>query len=289
MYSEESGNNGNVQMKLTQVKNYLARTDVKNRFGEILGNKSQQFMASIVNAVSNNYRLQACDPNSIMAAAFVAASLDLPIDSNLGFAALVPYGNVCQFQMMYKGYVQLAIRTGAYERMNCSEVYADEIVRYNPITAECDFVDDFSQCRDRASGDPNKVVGYHAWFRLRNGFGKELYMSKAEIINHAMKYSKAYRADRKYQKNMSPWSTMFDTMAKKTVLKLLLSRWGVLSIGLQRAITEDQKTFDSNGVASYGDNQPDEVVVSPADEVKEPNFGNTMVEQAPPAPELGKA
>ena len=172
--------------------------------------------------------------------------------------------------MMYKGYIQLAIRTGAYERMNCSEVYADEIIKYNPITAECEFVDDFNQCRDRATGDPNRVVGYYAWFRLKSGFTKELYMSKADIVNHAMKYSKAYRADRQRGQNTSPWSTMFDTMAKKTVLKLLLSRWGILSIGLQRAISEDQKTFDVNGVATYGDNQPDDI--QPVDEVQEPNF-----------------
>ena len=253
-----------------EVKRYLEATEVKNRFNGMLGQKAPQFMASIINAVSTNYGLQKCNPNSIMAAALVAASFDLPIDNNLGFSALVPYGNICQFQMMYKGYIQLAIRTGAYERMNCSEVYADEIIKYNPITAECEFVDDFNQCRDRATGDPNRVVGYYAWFRLKSGFTKELYMSKADIVNHAMKYSKAYRADRQRGQNTSPWSTMFDTMAKKTVLKLLLSRWGILSIGLQRAISEDQKTFDVNGVATYGDNQPDDI--QPVDEVQEPNF-----------------
>lgn len=255
---------------LIEVKNYLAKAEVKERFNRMLGAKAPQFMASIINAVTTNYALQRCNPNSIMAAAFVAATFDLPVDNNLGFSALVPYGGICQFQMMYKGYIQLAIRTGAYERMHCSEVYADEIIRYNPITAECEFVEDFSQCRDRAAGDPNKVIGYYAWFRLKSGFTKELYMSKAEIEAHAMKYSKAYRADRQNGTMSSPWAKMFDSMAKKTVLKLLLSRWGILSISLQRAITDDQKTFDVNGQSAYGDNQPDNM--PPKDEVQEPNF-----------------
>ena len=258
---------------LSEVKRLMKTKDVKSRFNMALGEKAPQFMISIINAVASNNRLKYCNPNSIMAAAMVAASIDLPVDSNLGFSALVPYNNICQFQMMYKGYIQLAIRTGAYERMNCAEVYGDELEMYNPITGECIFTEDFSSCKDRKSNDLNKVVGYYAWFRLKSGFVKELYMSKAEITEHAKKYSSAYRKDLYEKTRTSQWSINFDTMAKKTVLKLLLSRWGVLSVNMQRAIEADQKTFDANGNGSYGDNQPDNFNLE--NEVTEPQFNQT--------------
>lgn len=258
---------------LSEVKRLMKTKDVKSRFNMALGEKAPQFMISIINAVASNNRLKYCNPNSIMAAAMVAASIDLPVDSNLGFSALVPYNNICQFQMMYKGYIQLAIRTGAYEKMNCAEVYGDELEMYNPITGECIFTEDFSSCKDRKSNDLNKVVGYYAWFRLKSGFVKELYMSKAEITEHAKKYSSAYRKDLYEKTRTSQWSINFDTMAKKTVLKLLLSRWGVLSVNMQRAIEADQKTFDANGNGSYGDNQPDNFNLE--NEVTEPQFDQT--------------
>lgn len=255
---------------VTQVKNILAGENVKGRFQEVLGNKAPQFMASIINVVSASDQLRKCDANSIMAAAFIAASFDLPIDSNLGFAALVPYdkkvkdknGNwskikLAQFQMMYKGFIQLAIRTGEYEKMNCSAVYEDELRSYNPITGECEFVTDFSSCTQRNNGEKDKIAGYYAWFRLRSGFTKELYMSKGEVLNHAKTYSQSYRYDLNDNKQSSKWTTDFDAMAKKTVIKLLLSKWGILSVEMQKAITDDQKTFDENGEETYGDNQPD--------------------------------
>lgn len=287
--------NGKNMPVLAQVKGFMGNPDIKKRFENVLGNRAPQFMSAIVSVVSGSKALKECDPNSIMAAAFVAAALDMPIDPNLGFAALVPYKtngmNVCQFQMMYKGYVQLAIRTEAYERMNCSEVYEDELKTYNPITGECVFVDDFSNCSDRKSGNENKVVGYYAWFRLKSGFVKELYMSREEVMNHAMKYSKAFRYDQRSGKRSCPWSTNFGSMAKKTVLKLLLSRWGVLSIKLQRALNEDQKTFDAQGKSWYGDNQPDEVEKL-EDVVSEPvtidNSDVSMDEEIPFGNEVAK-
>lgn len=262
---------------LAEVKKLMKTDDVKSRFSMALGGKAPQFMISIINAVANNGRLKQCNPNSIMAAAMVAASIDLPVDSNLGFSALVPYNDICQFQMMYKGYIQLAIRTGAYEKMNCAEVYADELEMYNPITGECIFTENFSSCKDRKNKDFNKVVGYYAWFRLKSGFVKELYMSKAEITEHAKKYSSAYRKDLYEKTKTSQWSINFDTMAKKTVLKLLLSRWGVLSVTMQRAIEADQKTFDANGNGSYGDNQPDNFTLE--NEVTEPQFNKIPYEE----------
>lgn len=259
---------------LKQVKLFLNEDSVKKRFSEVLGKKAPQFMSSIVNVMAASDQLKQCDANSVMAAAFAAASFDLPIDSNLGFAALVPYKkrfkdsatgqwsekSLAQFQMMYKGFVQLAIRTGQYEKMNCSEVYEDELTSYNPITGECEFVSDFSKTQQRENGESDKIVGYYGWFRLNSGFTKELYMTKNEVVNHARKYSQAYRYDLNANKSSSKWTTDFDAMAKKTVIKMLLSKWGILSVEMQRAITDDQKAFDENGSGDYSDNQPDVIV-----------------------------
>lgn len=255
---------------LGEVKCMLKNESIKKRFHDVLGKKAPQFMASIVNVMNATPKLKQCEPSSIVAAALVAAAFDLPIDNNLGFSALVPYGKsmkssngewhkvkMAQFQMMYKGFIQLAIRTGEYEKMNCSEVYGDELLEYNPITGECKFVEDFSECTQRAQGDYDSIIGYYAWFRLRSGFTKELYMSKEEIRNHAKKYSQAYRYDIDHDEMGSKWTTDFDAMAKKTVIKLLLSKWGILSVEMQRAIQDDQKTFDKEGNGSYGDNMLD--------------------------------
>lgn len=254
-----------------QVKNTLAQENVKKKFTEVLGQKAPQFMASITNVVAGSTQLKQCDANSILGAAFVAATYDLPIDSNLGFSAIVPYNNSkwnpqtkqyekhmeAQFQMMYKGFIQLAIRSGYYEKMNYAVVYEDELVSYNPITGEVEFVKDFSACKQRMNGEEDKVVGYYAWFKLLTGFSKELYMSKAEVENHARTYSSAYRYDLEKNKKSSNWTTNFKAMALKTVIKLLLSKWGILSVDMQRAIQDDQQTFDDNGEGSYGDNKPD--------------------------------
>lgn len=256
--------------QLAAVKTLLSESRIKEKFNEVLGKKAPQFIASITNVMSGSPSLKACNATSVVGAAFVAASLDLPIDPNLGFAAIVPYdkkfkdknGNwnkvkMAQFQMMYKGFVQLAIRTGEYEKMNCSEVYEDEMVSYNPITGECEFVKDFSDCKQRENGETDKIVGFYAWFRLKSGFTKELYMSKAEVLNHAKKYSQSYRYDLRDNRQTSVWSTDFSMMAKKTVIKLLLSKWGILSIQMQQALTDDQKVFSGEDTDEYADNQPD--------------------------------
>ena len=251
---------GNELSVLGQVKSFLSMDNVKKRFSDVLGEKAPQFMTSITNAIGNSNQLQKCDANSIMSSALVAATYDLPIDSNLGFAALVPYWDSksksykAQFQMMYKGFVQLAIRSGVYENMNVSEVYEDELISYNPITGELQFISDFSECTQRRDGKKDKVIGYYAWFRLLTGFKKELFMTTEECRNHATQYSASYKKDLEKNWTSSKWSTDFEAMAKKTVLKLLLSRWGVLSVEMQRAIQDDQKVYDDGGNESYADN-----------------------------------
>ena len=227
-----------------QVKSMISQDAVKKKFTEVLGQKAPQFLASITNVVAGSAQLKKCPATTIMSAAFVAATYDLPIDSNLGFAAIVPYNNnkynqqtrqwekhlEAQFQMMYKGFIQLAIRSGYYEKMNCSVVYKDELVSYNPITGEVEFVTDFSKCTQIAEGKSENIAGYYAWFKLLTGFRKELFMTTAEVENHARKYSTAYRYDLENNKKGSKWTTDFQ---------------------------DDQKVYDEDGDGSYGDNQPD--------------------------------
>ena len=265
----------------TQVKQLISSDAVKQKFTEVLGQKAPQFLASITNVVAGSTKLKKCSANSIMS----AATYDLPIDSNLGFSAIVPYNKsvynpqtrqwdeipMAQFQMMYKGFIQLAIRSGYYEKMNYAVVYEDELIRYNPITGDIVFVTDFSQCTQRDAGDESKVVGYYSWFRLKTGFSQELYMSKAAVDNHAKKYSQAYRYDIKEGKKSSKWTTDFEAMALKTVIKLLLSKWGILSVDMQRAIQDDQKVYDEDGNGVYGDNQPDVVEAQDAFEAQGPD------------------
>lgn len=252
------------------VQKYFVQDNVKSKFEEVIGDKAPQFMTSVVNAIRGNASLSKCEPQSIISSALVAATYDLPIDSNLGFSAIVPYGNKAQFQMMYKGFVQLAIRSGVYENMNVAEVYEDELIDYNPITGEIQLTKVFTTCKQRKEGQTDKIIGYYAWFKLLTGFRKDLFMSVEEITNHAKKYSASYKQDLSKGWKSSKWTTDFDAMARKTALKLLLSKWGILSIDMQRAIADDQRVYDDSGNGNYSDNpdsKPTELPFNPWEHV----------------------
>lgn len=205
----------------------LVKTDaVQRRFQELLGDKAAGFMSSIINVTNSNTALAKCEPQSVLASAAVAAALDLPIDPNLGFSYVVPYGNRAQFQLGYKGYIQLAMRTGAYKTINVCEVYEGELLVIDRFRGHYEF-------GERTS---DKVVGYIAYYSLLNGFEKFLYMSMEEVEAHAKRYSKTYSSSR------GVWKTNFDEMAQKTVLKRLLSKYGILSIEMQLSLQADQAT-----------------------------------------------
>lgn len=210
----------------TTVRSLLARDSIKKRFEELLGRKAPGFISSVINIVNSNTQLQQCDPNQVIAAAAVAAAMDLPIDPNLGFAYIVPYKGKAQFQMGYKGFVQLAMRTGMYKTINATHVYEGEIESFNRITGEVKF--------SETGATSDKIVGYIAYFKLLNGFEKYEYWPIERVIEHAKRFSQSYGS------NYSPWKTDFDAMAIKTVLKHLLSRYGVLSIEMQTAVKADQ-------------------------------------------------
>lgn len=243
------------QQRNITVNTLIKQYSYKKRFNELLGKKAPGFISSLLN-VANLPSLKDAEPNSIISSAVVAATLDLPIDQNLGFAYIVPYntkvGNEyikkAQFQMGYKGYIQLAMRTGQYKTINAIEVYEGEIKRVNRLTGEIEF--DY----DNEFINREIVVGYVAYFKLLNGFEKTVYMSKEEMEIHAKKYSQSYSSSKDWIVKGSLWSTDFDGMAIKTVLKRLLSKYGILSIEMQSAITSDQAVINDS-TPEYVDNQ----------------------------------
>lgn len=253
------------------LKSMINDERTKNKFKEMLGNKAAGFLTSLMNTTNGNVQLQQADPNSILKAGAIAATLDLPIDPNLGFAYIVPYNNKgkneAQFQMGYKGFVQLAIRTGQYKRINVTELYEGQFESYDPITDELKYNLD-----NRLS---DEITYYVAYFQTINGFEKYNVMSKEEIENHAKKFSKTYSY------KGSSWQTNFNTMAKKTVLKLLLSKFGILSIEMQTAQKADQaviREFDNNNIeVEYVDNENnindtvDEIVINESDSTTKNN------------------
>lgn len=235
------------------LKALLQDQSVKNRFNELLGKKASGFISSLLNVVNSNPQLQAADPHSVLSAAAIAAALDLPIDPNLGFAYIVPY-NVrqgdtymlkAQFQLGYKGYIQLAMRTGAYKTINACEVYEGEIKSFNRFTGEIEFGEKQS----------DKIVGYIAYFKLLNGFEKYLYMSVEEIEKHAKRYSK------NYDNKNSLWKQDFHTMALKTVIKRLLSKYGILSIEMQTSLLADQAVVKQDEKGNINYEYPDNITL----------------------------
>lgn len=212
------------------VKNLFEQEAVKKRFQELLGEKAQSFIVSVINAVSSSEALKDAERNSILFAAATAASLDLPIDPNLGFAYIIPYKGKdgvqkAQFQMGYKGFIQLAQRSGQFRTISVTRICEGELVEENPLLG---YRFDFGK---RTS---DKVIGYAAYIELLNGFQKTSYMTVAELKEHGVKYSKTYR------KNFGLWVDDFEAMAEKTVVKLLLSKWAPLSIEMRKAIVTDQ-------------------------------------------------
>lgn len=216
------------------VKQLMTQDLFKKKFEDVMGARAPQFIASMINMVGNDKNLADCNSVSIISSCLVAATLDLPIDKNLGYAWIVPYKEngvkKAQFQMGYRGYVQLALRSGQYKSINVIDVHEGELVEWNPLTEELKI--DFDQ---RTS---NKVIGYAAYFELLNGFRKAEYWDAKRILEHKAKFSKSDYG----------WGKDFDAMARKTVLRSLLSHWGILSIQMQSAVSEDMASTDLDAV-----------------------------------------
>ncbi|WP_144498715.1 recombinase RecT [Bacillus pumilus] len=205
----------------TTLKSLLSSPTVMNRFEEVLGKRAPQFTTSILGLYNSEKMLQKAEPMSVISSAMVAATLDLPVDKNLGYAWIVPYGGKAQFQLGYKGYIQLALRTGQYKFINCIPIREGELQKWNPLTEELDI--DFEKRKS------DSVIGYAAYFELLNGFRKTSYWPKVDVEKHKKRFSKSDFG----------WKNDWDAMALKTVLKAILSKWGILSVEMQSALKED--------------------------------------------------
>lgn len=265
-----------VQNQLT-TKSLFAREDVTAKFSEMLGKKSPQFITSVLQIAASNDMLKNADPVSIYNSAAVAATLDLPLNNNLGFAYIVGYNSkqkdgsykvVAQFQMGYKGFIQLAQRSGQFKTISASPIYEGQLVEMNPLTG---FVFDFTK-------KPDKVIGYAAYFSLINGFEKTFYMSVEDIQKHASKFSQTYK------KGFGLWKDDFDSMATKTVLKLLLSKYAPLSVEMQKAVLVDQGIIkdDKGSNIEYADHE--DVTID-----KESQRIRLLIEQSTNAKELNES
>lgn len=236
--------------KETTTKELFGKANIQERFEKLLGEKTQGFISSVLQIVNGSDLLAKAEPHTVLNAAATAASLDLPINQSLGFAYIVPYKGKAQFQIGWKGLVQLALRTGQYKKINAIEVYENQFKSFNSLTEELDA--DFT-----LEGEGN-IVGYAAYFKLHNGMEKLSYWTMKSVIKHAKKYSQTYDKKNKYGSLMSsPWNDkdQFDTMAKKTVLKNTLSKWGIMSIEMQKAVLADQSVQAEEGDFQYPDNE----------------------------------
>jgi recombination protein RecT len=200
---------------VVDLKKMLGSDSVSEQFRNAVGENAQLFTASIVELFSGDKYLQECAPSAVVMECLKAATLKLPINKNLGFAWVIAYKGKPQFQMGYKGFVQLALRTGKYKKLHCDALYEGQVVDHNYLTGEF-----------HISGKPtsDKAIGYFAYFKLLNGFEKSIFWDVDRVTAHAKKYSKSFN------RSGSPWKTEFSEMAKKTMLSMLLKKFGILSV-----------------------------------------------------------
>lgn len=256
----------------TGIATYLANDKVKNQITSLVGEKATPtFISSVVSAVQTNPALAECSNSSILSGALLGESLKLTPSPQLGQYYLVPFKNTktgvleAQFQLGTKGYKQLAVRSGQYKNIVVSKIKEGELAAYNPITEEFSF----NPIMDMKKRAELPTIGYYASFELLNGFKKEIYWSKEEMEHHAETYSQGYRNDLRKNTKYTFWSKDFDAMAEKTMIRQLISKWGIMSIEMQKAVEGDMSVIREDGSYDYVDNQPDDVVEVVAQDIQE--------------------
>ena len=249
------------QKKSNGLTAYLTQDAVKNQINSVIGGKNgDRFISSIVSAVNTNQELQSCTNQSILSAALLGNSLGLSPSPQLGQYYMVPFndktkGMVAQFQLGYKGYLQLAMRSGQYKKLNVLAIKNGELVRYDPLNEEIEV----NLIEDDTVRENTETIGYYAMFEYTNGFKKTLYWSKKKMEEHALKYSQAYAADKRKGTAWTFWAKDFDSMAYKTMLRQLISKWGIMSIDMMTAFDKDMAVINQDGSSYYVDNQEDDI------------------------------
>lgn len=241
----------------------ITNPSTQKYLSDVLGERKGSFVNNLTALVANNAQLQECVPLTVMFAALKATALNLPLENSLGFAYCIPYKNnkdnttVAQFQLGYKGFKQLALRSGQFAIIpNATDIKEGELKSRNRLTGECvfEFIEDDVE---RAKA---KTIGYASYFKLLNGAESTFYMSIEEMESHALRYSQTYRSKNDYTKKSSKWSTDFDDMAKKTVIKLNLSKNAPLSVEMQDAIKADQSVMYEANKYEYADNMEQQMI-----------------------------
>ena len=247
---------------------FLATDAMKKKINEMVGGKDgQQFVTAIISAVSTNPQLAECENSSIVSAALLGQALKLSPSPQLGQYYIVPFNNsergckVAQFQLGYKGYIQLAIRSGQYKKINVLAIKEGELIEYDPLNEEIkvNLIED-EELREQA-----ETIGYYAMFEYMNGFRKTIYWTKQKMEAHALKYSKGYKAKKGY----TFWEKDFDGMAYKTMLRQLISKWGIMSVDMQTAMEKDMAVIKENGDYEYIDNNSNEIEVASSNNLSE--------------------
>ena len=255
--------------------NFLMGDAIKRKINEVVGGANgQRFITAILSAVSTNPALQDCEHSSIISAAFLGESLKLSPSPQLGQYYLVPFKDkkrgctVAQFQLGYKGYIQLAIRSGYYKKINVLAIKEGELIKYDPLAEELEV----RLIEDDELREQTETIGYYAMLEYTNGFRKAMYWSKKKMLAHADKYSQAFKKE-SYEKLLngeipesdlwkysSFWYKDFDGMAFKTMLRQLISKWGIMSIDLQNAFERDMAEIKEDGTFNYIETIPEEEI-----------------------------
>ena len=282
--------------------NFLMGDAVRRKINETVGGENgQRFITAILSAVSTNATLQECEHSSIISAAFLGEALKLSPSPQLGQYYMVPFrvktgmkdGNgqdiyikKAQFQLGYKGYIQLAIRSGYYKKINVLAIKEGELIKYDPLTEELEvrLIED-EEIREQA-----ETIGYYAMFEYTNGFRKALYWSKKKMLAHADKYSMAFSkeiyqkildgkiAEKDMWKYSSFWYKDFDGMAFKTMLRQLISKWGIMSIDMQNAYEKDMASINEDGTYDYIETDSNVIEPTTIDQEVDPDLNNTEAE-----------
>ena len=281
---------------------FLTSDAIKNRINSMVGGKDgQRFISAVISAVSVNPTLSECEHSSILSAALLGESLKLSPSPQLGQYYLVPFNDkkrgskVAQFQLGYKGYIQLAIRSGYYKKLNVLAIKEGELVKFDPLNEEISV----NLGEDDTEREALPTIGYYAMFEYQNGFKKAMYWSREKMMSHADKYSMAFSAE-KYKdllegkvpqgdmwKYSSFWYKDFDGMAYKTMLRQLISKWGIMSIEMQTAIDKDMAAINEDGSVDYVDNSYDAAPILANPETGEVIEGNAEPQATEADPTAG--
>lgn len=232
-------NSAVVKQQKVSIESLVHNEEFVKKAEDILKEGTSQFMTSVLTLKNSNKLLAECDPIKLYNCCLMAAALKLPFNQNLGQAYIIPFKGEPQLQIGYKGFIQLAQRSGQFRRINCSDVREGEIKTRNRLTGEIEF-----EWLDDDKRESKEIVGYVAYFELLNGYQQTLYMTKKEVESHAKRYSQTYKS------GFGVWIDNFDAMAKKTVLKRVLNQFAPLSVDMQKAMEYDQANADGR----YPDN-----------------------------------